>query len=189
MNHIHYLREIAAIKKRVLLFASELNHMTVASAKTAKRNENSPSALYGKILNELRALKMSSVIRYKQQYFALLPDKSELATMLALRTLKEKYFLKKINTEIQNNGAQMDFKPVVHSLNTLELYPSDPAQQILRENRVAHNMLADFYIKLIAYLKPNTKLNRLVWILQSMAVLEQKYSRKEQSYRKLKMAS
>lgn len=189
MNHIHYLREIAAIKKRVLLFASELDQMTATDAKLIKRNENTPSDLYGKILNELRALKMSSVIRYKQQYFALLPDKSELATMLALRTLREKYFLRKLNSEIKNNGAQMDFQPVVHTLTTLELYPSDSTQQILRENRVAHNMLADFYIKLISYLGPIDKYNRLVWLLQSMAVLEQKYSRKEQNYRKLKMAS
>lgn len=188
MNHIHYLREIASIKKRVLLFAKELANLTGPETSYTKRNENSPSDLYLKILNELRALKMSSVIRYKQQYFALLPEKSELATILALRTLREKYFLGKINTEIKNQGANFEFKPVVRTLDPLGLYPSDPVQQILRENSVAHEMLLDFYIKLTQQLNSNTGYQRLIWLVQSMAVMEQKYKRSNQNYRKLKIA-
>lgn len=188
MNHIHYLREIAGIKKRVLLFAEELANLTGPETSHTKRNENSPSDLYLKILNELRALKMSSVIRYKQQYFALLPEKSELATILALRTLKEKYFLRKINTEIRNEGATLEFKPVVRTLDPLDFYPSDPVEQILRENSVSHEMLVDFYLDLIQQLNSTTGYERLTWLVQSMAVMEQKYKRSNQDYRELKFA-
>lgn len=190
MSHVHYLREIAAIRKRVIYFAEELQQQSCANGKLVKSNYNSTEALYNKILNELGNLKTSTIIRYKQQYFALLPDKSELATLLALRTLKEKFFLRKITEELDKNKEKADFRSIIYTTTSADaLYPSDPAEQVLKENSVAHSILVDLYVSVIDCLKDLQKYNQLLWLIQSMAVMEQKYYRNEQQYLQVKAAA
>ena len=103
--------------------------------------------------------------------------------MLALRTLKEKFFLRKIRDELDKNEEKADFKSIIYTTTSADtLYPCDPAEQVLRENSVAHSILVDLYVRVIDRLKDMKSYNNLVWLIQSMAVMEQKYHRNEQQY-------
>lgn len=188
MSQIHYLRELGAIKKRIILFTSELKQMH--SSGTIKRNKNSVDDIYLKILNELRALKMTSIIRYGQQYSDLLPDKSQLATLFALRTLKERFFLRKINDEILDAGGDLDFRPVIFTtVRSDEVHPVELTERILRENAAAHSMMIDCYTQLIGLINNVDGYSNLQWLLHSIAVMEQKYHQNEQRYGKMKLAA
>ncbi|WP_455218689.1 hypothetical protein [Kaarinaea lacus] len=188
MSQIHYLRELARTKKRLILFAIELNQ--IHRPGIGKRNENSPNDIYLKILNEFRALKMTSVIRYKQQCSDLLPRKSQLATIFVLRLIKEKFFLRKINDEILAAGGGLDFKPVIYaSINNDEIFPVNLPEKILRENDAAHSMMIDCYKTLIELFSGITGYSKLLWLLRSNLVMEKKYRHNEQLYLEKKIAA
>lgn len=188
MSQIHYLRELATIKKRIILFTSELKQLHTPG--NTKRNTNSKDDIYLKILNELRALKMTSIIRYEQQYSDLLPDKSQLATLFALRTLKERFFLRNINNEIVNAGGGLDFRPVIFTTpGNNEMHPLENTERILRENAAAHSMMTDCYTQLIRLISNIDGYPNLLWLLRSIAVMEKKYHQNEQRYWKLKLAA
>ena len=188
MSQIHYLRNLSAIKKRIILFTIELNKLN--EEEVVKRNENSADDIYLKILNEFRALKMTSIIRSQQTYSDLLPEKSQLATLFVLRIVKEKYFLRKINDEIVRAGGDLEFSPSVYAtINDDEIHPLDGAERVLRENAAAHSMLIDCYTKLIRFLKDIDGCENLLWLLRSAVVMEHKYNQKEQIYWKYKNAA
>ena len=188
MSQIHYLRNLSGIKKRIILFAVEFNQLHLAD--DVKRNENSVDDIYLKILNEFRALKMTGIIRYQQQYSDLLPEKSQLATLIALRTVKEKYFLRKINDEILKAGGDLEFSPAIYAtLNDNEIYPLDDAERFLRENAAAHSILIDCYEKLVRLLKETGECKNMLWLLRSAEVMEHKYAKKEKIYWKYKNAA
>lgn len=182
MSHIHYLRELTLIRKRITQFTDELQHRQ--DANLPKYNSNTDRDLLLKILNELRSLKMSSIIRYKQQFYQLYSRQDDLAKKFLLRAFKERYFLKQINNEIEKFGGHSEFRPVIHATVTREEnYPSSQSEKILRENAAAHSIMVDCYRQLIICLR-NLEVNNssLAWLLKAMMVMQQKYNRSDHVY-------
>ena len=181
MSYIHYLRELSLIKKRITLYADELQHMQDSTL--TKRNDNTDKDLLIKMLNELRTLKMSSIIRYRQQYSLMHSQQQGLAKKFLLRTLKERYFLQQIDREIQKFGGRSEFRPVIHATSTIEEnYPITSCEKVLRENAAAHSIMVECYKQFIGCLRYINKEANLEWLLKSMALVQQKYNRNDHLY-------
>lgn len=179
MSTIHYLRDMSQIKKRIVLFTDEL--CDACDPTTTDRNRNQADQLLLKILNELYTLKMSNIIRCKQHFCSLYSENDELAKTFFLRTVKERYFLKQIKSEIQKAGGHARFSPIIHSTSSeKEIYPSTNAEKILREHAAMHSLLIDCYLYLIDRFKGMAQGSSLMWTLKSMLAMEQKYARTEQ---------
>ena len=181
MSHIHYLRELSLIKKRITLYADELQHMQDCTL--TKQNNNTDKDILIKMLNEIRTLKMSSIIRYQQQYNLVHSRQRKLAKKFLLRTLKERYFLQQIDGEIRKFGGKPEFRPVIHATSIIEWnFPITSSEKVLRENAAAHSIMVECYKKFIGCLRYIKKDTNLEWLLKSMTLVQQKYNRNDHLY-------
>ena len=182
MSSIHYLQEISRFKKRISLFAGELP-IKDSNAENSDMNSAQNRRFLMRIVGELHAIKACTVVRCNQHFYMLYDKNRPLAKMLFVRSVKERFFLKQLAAELEKFGRTPEFRATVKTCSEADdAYPASMSEKVLREHYAVHSMLVECYLELLAQLKKTNADTRIIWILNSMLIMEQKYALTEKNH-------